>query len=139
MSQPLSDITSVSPAQQTRPQTSVAREIIHGVLVGLVPLLVLALLVTVTIVLTTLVRQSTLASGFFVWERNALIMLIAGLVLSLIVYIIALVKVLQTTARWITGRFTIRSAAALWTLAITAILVLSPVIIAIALPQSPAP
>lgn len=139
MSQPLSNITSVSPSQPTRPQTSTGREVIHGVLVGLVPLLALALLVTITIVLTTLIRQSTLADGFFVWERNALITLIAGLVVALIVYIVALVKVLQTIARWITGRFTIRSAAALWTLAISAIVVILPVIIAIVLPQSPAP
>lgn len=139
MSQPISRTTHVSQAQQTRPQASTAREIVHGVFFGLVPLLLLALLVIATIGLTTLVRRSTLSAGFFIWERNALITLIVGMIVALLVYVIAIVLVLQITARWITGRFTIRSAAALWTLAITAIVVLLPVIIVVLLPQSPAP
>jgi len=139
MSQPVSDTTPVSQAQRTRPQASTTREVLHGVLVGLVPLLLLAILIIATITLTTIVRQFASNAGFFVWQRDSLITLIIGMGVAILVYVIAIVLVLQTTARWITSQLSTRSASALWTLALTAIIVLLPVIIGVVLPQSPAP
>jgi hypothetical protein len=139
MSQPISRITHGSPAQQTRPPASTAREVMHGVFVGLVPLLLLAILVAATIALTTIVRQSTFHDGFFVWERNALIALTTGMVLALLVYIVSLVLVMQAVARWLKSGLLARSTSTLWALVITAIVVLLPVIIGVLLPQTPAP
>ena len=142
MSQPVSPVphaAQVSPSQQTRPYASTIREVLHGVCTGFIPLLLLSILVVATILLTAFVRQSVSSAGFFAWERDALITLITGMVLSVIVYIIALLLVLRTTARWVQSRLTTRSTAALWTLALTAVIVLLPVIIAVLLPQSPAP
>ena len=142
MSQPVSPVphtAQVSTSQRTRLYTSTLREVVQGIGTGLIPLLLLAILVVATIFVTAFVRQSASGSGFFVWERDALITLIMGMVLALIVYIVALLLVLRTTTRWVQGRLTIRSAAALWTLACTALIVLLPVIIAVLLPQSPAP
>lgn len=128
-----------TPSSTTLSSTAPRREVLRGVSLGIVPLLALALLVTVTLIVTALVRQSFQNAGFFVWQQNALIALIAGMVLALLVYIVLLVLVIRTVARWQNNGLTLRRASTLWTLVITACIVLLPVLIAVLLPQSPAP
>lgn len=111
--------------------------LVRGFLLGMIPLALLLALVIATLLLTALTRQLTAASGFFTQQQVSLIVLIAGLALAAVIYIIALVLTLKRVARWQPGGTQAR--AALLALGITALIVVLPVILAIVLPQTPAP
>lgn len=117
---------------QNHPQGGIAR----GVLLGLIPLALLLALVIAALLLTALTRQLTAASGFFTQQQVSLIVLIAGLGLAAVVYSVALVLTLRRVASWQPGT---QARAALLALGITALIVVSPVLLAIVLPQTPAP
>src|SRR5450759_3742946 len=111
----------------------------RGLLIGFVPLVVLVILVVITLAVTALVRQIFAPSGFFVVQQAALITLITGLVIALVIYVVAMVLALRRVAALQRNGAKKSSNAALWSLAITAFIVLLPVLLAIALPQNPAP
>jgi len=111
----------------------------RGVLIGLIPLALLIAIVIGTFLLTALARQLVATSGFFAQQQTSLIVLIAGLVVALVVYILAIVGILRNITSWQqTGAF-VQSRAALLALGFTALVVLLPVLLAIVLPQNPAP
>lgn len=112
---------------------------LRGVLAGSIPLGLLLLIVAITILLTALVRQLVASSGFFVQQQASLIVLIAGLVVALIVYIIAIVRTLKSVTTWQRSSAFGQARAALLALGLTALIVLLPVVLAIVLPQHPAP
>lgn len=113
---------------------------LRGVLIGLIPLGLLLLIVAVPVLLTALARQLFASSGFFVQERAAVVVLIAGLVVALVVYILALVRTLRNITAWQRGGGGVLQARAAWlVLGFTALVVLLPVVLAIVLPQNPAP
>lgn len=109
--------------------------IVRGVLIGLIPVALLVVVVVATLLLTALARQ--LSSGFFAQQQMSLIVLIAGLALAMVVYIVALVRTLRRVASWQSGGIPVR--ATLFALGATALFVVLPVLLAIVLPQSPAP
>ncbi len=109
----------------------------RGVLNGMIPLALLLIVVVVTLLLTGLTRPSIATTGFFTQQRVSLIILVAGLVLAIVIYIVALVLTLRRVASWQPGSTQAR--AALLTLGATALIVVLPVLLAIVLPQSPAP
>jgi len=112
---------------------------LRGVLAGLIPLGLLLVFVALTVVLTALARQLLASSGFFAQQQTALIVLIAGLIVALVVFIIALVRALRKiTSLQRNGAFG-QARAALFALGCTALVVLLPVVLAIVLPQNPAP
>lgn len=111
--------------------------ILKSVLLGLIPLALLLVLVIAALLLTALTRQLTAASGFFAQQQVAVIVLIAGLGLAIVVYILALVLTLRRVRGWQPGGTQAR--AALLALGATALIVVLPVLLAIVLPQSPAP
>ena len=113
--------------------------VLRGVLVGLIPLGLLLLIVAVTVLLTALARQLFASSGFFAQQQASIIVLIAGLVVALVVYIIAIVRTMKSVKIWQRGGAGGQARAALLALGFTALVVLLPVILAIALPQNPAP
>src|SRR6266704_6890485 len=76
---------------------------LRGVLVGLIPLGLLLLIVAVTMLLTALARQLVASSGFFAQQQAAVIVLIAGLVLALVVYVVAIVRMLRRVKAWQKG------------------------------------
>ena len=115
------------------------RSALRGVLIGSIPLALLLLIGAVTVLFTTLVRQLAASSGFFVQQQLSLIILIAGFVLALIVYIIAFVRTLRSVTIWQRGGAVGQARATLLTLGLTALVVLLPVVLAIVLPQHPAP
>jgi hypothetical protein len=117
---------------QNHPQGGIAR----GVLLGLIPLALLLALIIAALLLTALTRQLTAASGFFTQQQVSLIVLIAGLGLAAVVYSVALVLTLRRVASWQPGN---QGRAALLVLGITALIVVLPVLLAIVLPQAPAP
>src|SRR6266516_329376 len=100
----------------------------RGLLIGFVPL---ALLVVMAVI--ALIRQLFDPSGFFVVRQAALITLIAGLVIALVIFVVAIVLTLRRVAAWQRIGATKSSRAALWSLGITAFIVLLPVLLAIVL------
>jgi NADH:ubiquinone oxidoreductase subunit 6 (subunit J) len=96
-------------------------------------------MVVIALAVTALVRQIFAPSGFFVVQQAALITLITGLVIALVIYVVAIVLTLRRVAAWQQIGAKKSSNAALWSLAITAFIALLPVLLAIVLPQNPAP
>jgi len=111
----------------------------RGILIGFIPLALLVVIVAVALAVTALMRQIFVPSGFFVEQQAVLITLIAGLIIALVLFVIALVLTLRRVAAW--QRIGARKSAnaALWALVITAIVVFLPLLLAIVLPQNPAP
>lgn len=112
---------------------------LRGVLVGFIPLGLLLLVVAITVLLTALARQLVASSGFFAQQQASLIVLIVGMVLALVVYIIAIVRTLRSVTTWQRAGAAAQARAALLALGCTALFVLLPVVLAIVLPQNPAP
>ena len=112
---------------------------IHGVLVGLIPLGLLAGVVLIVVVITALARELTAGGGFYVQQQAALITLIVGLVLAIVVFAIACWRVLRQVALWQKAGVAVQAAATLWTLGFTALVIISPILLALLLPQHPAP
>ena len=111
----------------------------RGVLLGLIPLGLLAGIVAITLIVTALVRQLVAGSGFFVQQQTALIALIVGLVLAIVVYAVASWRVLRRVKIWQRDGTTRQANAALWALTATALIIVLPVLLALILPQHPAP
>jgi len=112
---------------------------LRGVLVGFIPLGLLLLVVAVTVLLTALVRQLVASSGFFAQQQASMIVLIVGLIVALVVYIIAIVRTMRNITSWQRTGADGQARAALLALGCTALVVLLPVVLAIVLPQNPAP
>lgn len=112
---------------------------LRGALFGLVPLGLLVLIIAIVLALAALARQLFSASGFFAQQQAAVIILIAGFVLALVVYVIAIVLTMRLIASWQQNGIAARVRAALWSLGITALIVILPLLVAVLLPQHPAP
>jgi len=121
------------------PTTVLKRSGWRGVLVGLIPLGLLAGIVVITLLVTALVRQLFAGSGFFVQQQAALIALIVGLVLAVVVFALASWRVLRRVKIWQRDGTTRQANAALWALTATVLIIVLPVLLALILPQHPAP
>jgi len=111
----------------------------RGVLISLVPLGLLLGLVAVTLLLTVLVRSLAANAGFAVQQSAAVITLITGLILAIAVFAVAIRRVLRRVAIWQQGGVITQASATLWALGLTGLVVLGPVLLALLLPQHPAP
>lgn len=111
----------------------------RGLLVGLIPLGLLAAVVGITVLLTALARQMFEGSGFFAQQQAAVIVLIAGLILAIAVFAVAIWRVLRRVAAWQQSGAMAKASATLWVLSVTALIVVVPVLLALLLPQHPAP
>ncbi|MBV9709140.1 MAG: hypothetical protein JO125_17235 [Chloroflexi bacterium] len=111
---------------------------LSGVFFGVVPLVLLVSVVVMALAGAAFVRQLVTASGFFVQQEAALIVLIAGFVLALVVFALAISQVLKRVARWQQDGAVRVAGFALWALGITALVVVLPVLLAVLLPQHPA-
>ncbi len=125
-------------ARQT-PSSEVTGSVGRGVLIGLIPLGLLIVLVTVTVLLTTLARLLFASAGFFVQQQAAVIMLIVGLILTIAVFAVAIWRVLRRVATWQRDGVIAQANATLWALGVTALVLVVPVLLALLLPQYPAP
>jgi uncharacterized membrane protein len=121
------------------PSSQYKSSALRGALVGLIPLVLLIVIVAVTFLLTALARQLVASSGFFAQQQASVIVLVAGLAVALVVYIIAVVRTLRSITAWQRGGAVGQARAALLALGFTALVVLLPVVLAIVLPQNPAP
>lgn len=89
------------PAQVPLPQYKGSA--LRGFLIGLTPLLLLIVFVAATFLLTALARQLVDSSGFFAQQQVAVIVLIAGLVVALVVFILAIARMLTRVTAWQQG------------------------------------
>jgi hypothetical protein len=89
---------STIPARE--PSSEVTGSAVRGAWVGLGPMGILAGFVALAVVLTALARQLAAGSGFFAQQEAALSTLIAGLVLAIVVFAIAVWRVLRRVAAW---------------------------------------
>ena len=106
---------------------------------GLSPLIALLVLGAASVGLTIIVRQATVTQGFFAEQRATVAVLAAGIVVAAFAYVILCVRALRRARAWQAAGYGPRAAAALWALAITAVVVLLPVVVAVVLPRHPAP
>jgi uncharacterized membrane protein YidH (DUF202 family) len=105
----------------------------------LVPLGLLAGFVALALVLTALARQVVPATDFARQQQGVIATMIAGLIVAIAVFAMAIWYTLQRVATWQQVGQRVQARATLWTLAVTAVLVVMPVLIAVLLPQHPAP
>ena len=112
---------------------------LRGILNGFIPLGLLLLVIAISVLLTALARQLVASSGFFAQQQASVIVLIAGLVVALVVYIIAIVRTMRNISSWQRSGEDGQARAALLALGCTALVVLLPIVLAIVLPQNPAP
>jgi uncharacterized membrane protein YidH (DUF202 family) len=111
----------------------------RGLLVGLIPLGLLAAVVGIALLLTAFAHQLFEGAGFFAQQQAALIVLIAGLTLAIAVFAVAIWRVLRRVAAWQQSGAMAQASATLWVLSATALIVVLPVLLALLLPQHPAP
>jgi hypothetical protein len=112
---------------------------VHGILIGLIPLGLLAGVVLIAVVTTALARELAAGGGFYVQQQAALITLIVGLILAIVVFAIACWRVLRQVATWQKTGVAVQATAALWALGATALIITLPILLALLLPQYPAP
>jgi hypothetical protein len=125
---------------RTRESSAEARgSAVRGALIGLIPLELLAGVVLVAIVVTALARDLADDGGFFVQQQTALIILIVDLVLAIVVFALAVWRVVRQIAAWQRTGVAMQANAALWALGATALVIVVPVLLAGLLPQHPFP
>ena len=123
----------------SQPSSLQENGILRGALTGLIPLGLLVVIVLIVLLLTALARQLIAASGFFVQEQTVLFIVIPGLILAIVVYAVALWLTMRHVALWQQEGAELQARATLWALGITALIVLLPVVLALVIPQHPAP
>ncbi|HEX8731378.1 MAG TPA: hypothetical protein VF725_04880 [Ktedonobacterales bacterium] len=110
-----------------------------GARAGATPLLLTLLVGAVMAGLTTLARIVATPLGFLAWQPIAIVIWVVGLLLTATVYAIAMTRAWRQARGWQAAGMARRAAGAWWTLGVVALLTVLPVILALALPQHPAP
>ncbi|MGO8948740.1 MAG: hypothetical protein ACLQUY_14030 [Ktedonobacterales bacterium] len=111
----------------------------RGFVYGLEPLAPLALCVVLTIVLAWLARQITASAGFYTQQWAAGIVVVLGLLSAFALLIIFSVRAFRQVKYWQEVHRSAEASAALWGLVVVALVVLLPLLLAIFIPQHPAP
>jgi hypothetical protein len=137
------DGMSSTSAQPTTPGAGVPHarlpELWHGVLIGCIPLGVLAALAAVAVGLTAGARALTTGQSFATEQLATVLTLALGLALGFVLYGIAIVLIWRQMTAWRLAGAVRKASGALWAMAITALIVLLPVVLALVIPQHPAP
>lgn len=118
--------------------TSPAHKAMRGFLAGFLPLGMLLGTLLVTLVVTWVVRMLLSAADFSAQQTVFALVFGLGLLAATITYVAAMVRTVRRARRWQTTGEAERARGSWWALALTGILVVLPVILAVALPQSPA-
>jgi hypothetical protein len=113
-------------------------EALRGILTGLVPLALLATLAALAVLATMLARALTDGKPFLTQQPVLLATLGIGLLVAVIAWIAACRWALRRARMWGQLGAARQVAATLWTLGLSTIIMLLPVILAILLPQRPA-
>jgi hypothetical protein len=119
--------------------TSTVLEILRAFLVGLSPLLPLAIIALLTVVLTAVARQVAAGAGFYTQQWVAVILVALGLILGIASLIVFSRRTFRTIKRWEQNFMFGEANAALFGLVVVALVLVLPVLLAILAPQHPAP
>src|SRR5262245_38879191 len=110
-----------------------------GLATGLLPLAPPIGITVVSLVLATFARQLTASPDFFTQQWAAVLILALGLIASAAAYTVLCMRALRRVSAWQQAGEAAQAARALWALGGTALVVLLPLLLAILLPQHPAP
>jgi hypothetical protein len=111
----------------------------RGFASGLLPLVPVAVIVIVALALTALSRQLTAGQGFYTQQWAAGIIIVLGLLGSAASYIVSCVRTMTQVRRWQATGQASQATGALWGLVVVTLVILLPVLLAIFIPQHPAP
>lgn len=114
----------------------------RGVWTGVFPLLLALIVLGLAAGGAALARAlvgPTGASGFLAWQSIAIMVWGGGLLLAALVYAVGVTSALRHAIGWQSAGRPRQAMAVHWTLLVTALLLLTPVVLALALPQHPAP
>lgn len=103
---------------------------------ALVPLAVLVSGVLLTLLLTAIFRQALPSADFFLQQRVALLVILCGLCLTLILFGVALWRILRRLAAYPSAK---QQSLAFCVLGASAVVIALPLVLAVFLPQHPAP
>jgi hypothetical protein len=121
------------------PSAASRQPVWRGVLTGLVPLALLVLVMGTAVGVTVAVRLLLAGQGFLIEQQVVVPVLTGGEALAAIVYAVACMWALRRAGRLLRSGAAAAATAALWTLAMSALIVLLPVLLALVIPQHPAP
>ena len=110
-----------------------------GFLFGLVPLVPLAVIVIVTVALAYLARLLTANQGFYTQQWAAVIVVALGLLGAAISHVVFCLRSFRQIRGWQQAGNTAQANGALWGLVVVSLVVLLPLLLAILIPQHPAP
>ncbi len=102
----------------------------HVVAVVVTPLALLVVLVVATLVGTVFARSLTASDGFFVQQRDAMLVVSAGLVLAAAAYTIAIIGALRKISQWHKTNKSREAIGATWGLGMAAVIVSLPLLLA---------
>lgn len=111
----------------------------RGFAAGLAPLGPTALIVALAVALAELARRFTAGQGFGAQQTAAIVVVIAGLLGGTTAFVVYCVRALRRVKGWQQAGQTAQAGAALWGLAVVALVALLPLLLAIVIPQHPAP
>jgi hypothetical protein len=103
------------------------------------PLAVAVVCVAATVGLTVVARQLLARSGFFATQRACVIVLAGGSIVSALLYAAAGIRALRRVRAWQHEGRTACAGGGLCGLGMTALVVALPILLAVLLPQHPAP
>lgn len=106
----------------------------YGMLYGLLPLAAVAVIIVAALLLAALERQLIGVSSFLLQQQVVLLTLGGGVILALVAFTLALIFTLRYMTKWEHDRQNERVHAALWTLAVSALVILLPTLLAFVLP-----
>jgi hypothetical protein len=115
------------------------RDLWCGALIGLVPLGLMVAIVALTLALTGMVRAITIGQSLAAEKTGTVTTLTMGIVIALVTALVALVRVWRRLRAWQRAGQGAQASGALWALFLTALVVVMPVLLALVLPQHPAP
>lgn len=133
--QPMSPLEPASTSSGSTANGSVWR----GFLAGLFPLGPLAIIIVVALALAALARQLTAGQGFATQQWTALLVIALGLMGAATAYVVFSVRAFRRAREWQQSGIRARANGALAGLVVVAVIVALPVLLAIVMPQHPAP
>ncbi len=113
-------------------------EVLPGILTGLVPLALFAVLGALAVVATILARVLTTGEAFLAQQPMLVGTLGIGLLVAVGAWIAGCVWAHRRARTWERIGAPLQAAATLWTLGASAIILLLPVLLAVLIPQHPA-
>lgn len=127
------DTSSMSQSDERMPAIS-RRGTSAGLVAGVTPLVLLIIGIATTILVSAVVLNMTQSVGFM--TRQAIVMAILGIgfVSSAVIYTILCIRALRRARQWRILGMAQEATGTLWALALTALVVLLPVLIALVVP-----